>query len=178
MKATNLLMDGLVLLEPTTYEDKRGYFNETYNRKDLIALGIRDDFKQDCHSYSKHGTLRGLHAQGEPFPQSKIVTVIHGRVYDVQVDIRKGSKTFGRWSGVYLDDENKLQIYIPKGFLHGFLVVSSEAHVVYKTTEYYDPSSEITVNWGDPTIGIGWPEQPLHFSVKDFHAGWFKDVVK
>lgn len=178
MRATDLMLKGLVLLQPKVFQDARGYFLESYNKRDLLRHGIKDDFKQDCHSYSKHGTLRGLHAQGDPLPQAKLVSVIHGRIYDVQVDIRKESPTFGKWSGVYLDDSNKLHLYIPKGFLHGFLVTSPDAHVVYKTTEYYDQSSEITVNWDDPKIGIIWPEEPLYFSPKDFHAGSFDEVIK
>ena len=147
---------GLYIIEPMLYGDDRGYFMETYNYGDFKNAGIDEVFVQDNQSKSKKGVLRGLHFQ-KNFPQGKLVRVIKGEVYDVAVDIRKGSETFGKYYGVILSQENKKQFYVPKGFAHGFLVLSDEAEFVYKCTEFYHPEDEGSIMWDDKKIGIKWP---------------------
>ncbi len=149
-------IEGLCVLEPTIFEDSRGYFMETYNKKDLAEVGIDVDFVQDNQSKSSKGVLRGLHAQKE-FPQSKLVRVVNGEVYDVAVDLREGSPTYGKYYGVILSADNKRQFFIPKGFAHGFLVISDEAEFTYKVDDYYHPNDECGVLWSDEEIGIKWP---------------------
>ena len=148
---------GLCIIEPAVHGDSRGYFMETYNQKDLSAAGLDMVFVQDNQSCSMKGVLRGLHFQKE-FPQGKLVRVIKGKVFDVAVDIRQGSKTFGKWYGVELSEENKKQFYIPEGFAHGFLVLSDIAEFCYKCTDFYHPGDEGGLAWNDPAIGIEWPE--------------------
>jgi len=147
---------GLVVIKPTAFGDSRGFFMETYNKNDFIEMGITDEFVQDNHSKSVKGVLRGLHFQKE-FPQGKLVRVINGEVYDVAVDMREDSPTYGKHYGVMLSAENKTQFYIPKGFAHGFLVTSDEAEFVYKCTDFYHPGDEGGLLWNDPQIGINWP---------------------
>lgn len=149
-------IEGLYLIEPTVYSDSRGYFMETYNQKELEDAGLNMVFVQDNQSMSTKGVLRGLHFQKE-FPQGKLVRVIKGAVYDVAVDLRETSKTFGQWFGVELTEENKKQFYIPEGFAHGFLVLSDVAEFCYKVTDYYHPGDEGGIAWNDPTLGIRWP---------------------
>jgi dTDP-4-dehydrorhamnose 3,5-epimerase len=149
-------IDGLCVITPTIFEDSRGYFMETYNKADLEEIGIDIDFIQDNQSKSKKGVLRGLHSQ-KNFPQSKLVRVVRGEVYDVAVDLREGSKTYGKYFGVILSAENKKQFFIPRGFAHGFLVLSDEAEFVYKVDDYYHPNDEAGVLWNDPEIGVAWP---------------------
>ncbi|MCS7201472.1 MAG: dTDP-4-dehydrorhamnose 3,5-epimerase [Dictyoglomus sp.] len=151
---------GLIIIEPTVYRDERGFFMETYNLKEFKELGLNVDFVQDNHSRSKKGVLRGLHFQRK-YPQGKLIRVIRGRIFDVAVDIRKESATFGKWYGIELSEENKLMFYIPEGFAHGFLVLSEEAEVLYKTTEYYHPEDEGGIIWNDPDIGINWPLEEI-----------------
>ena len=148
---------GLCIIEPAVHGDSRGYFMETYNQKDLSAAGLDMVFVQDNQSCSMKGVLRGLHFQKE-FPQGKLVRVIKGKVFDVAVDLRQGSKTFGKWYGVELSEENKKQFYIPEGFAHGFLVLSDIAEFCYKCTDFYHPGDEGGLAWNDPAIGIEWPE--------------------
>ena len=150
-------IDGLYVIEPEVYGDKRGYFTETYNQRDMAAEGLDMVFVQDNQSSSSKGVLRGLHYQKE-FPQGKLVRVIKGRVLDVAVDLRSGSKTFGQWFGVELSEENKKQFYISEGFAHGFLVLSDTAEFCYKVTDFYHPGDEGGLAWNDPEIGIEWPE--------------------
>ncbi len=147
---------GLKVIEPAVYGDARGYFMETYNYNDFKEAGIDSIFVQDNQSASKKGVLRGLHFQIN-FPQDKLVRVISGEVYDVAVDLRKGSETFGKWYGVRLSAENKKQIFIPKNFAHGFLVLSDEAEFCYKVTDFYHPNDEGGLMWNDPEIGVEWP---------------------
>lgn len=147
---------GLYVIEPTVFEDNRGFFMETYNKKDFEEIGINTEFVQDNHSKSVKGVLRGLHFQKE-FPQAKLVKVIKGEVYDVAVDLRKDSKTYGKYYGIILTEENKLQFYIPRGFAHGFLVLSEEAEFTYKCDELYHPNDEGGIIWNDKTINIEWP---------------------
>lgn len=148
---------GLYVIEPAVHGDVRGYFMETYNRRDMEEAGLNLNFVQDNQSASKKGVLRGLHFQKE-FPQGKLVRVIRGRVFDVAVDLRLASKTFGQWYGVELTEENKKQFYISEGFAHGFLVLSDYAEFCYKVTDFYHPGDEGGLAWNDPEIGIRWPE--------------------
>lgn len=149
-------IDGLVVIEPKVFPDERGYFMETYNQKDFAEIDINCTFVQDNQSASKKGVLRGLHFQKE-FPQSKLVRVIRGAVYDVAVDLRDGSPTYGKYYGVTLTAENKKQFFIPRGFAHGFLVLSDEAEFAYKCDDFYHPGDECGLIWNDPTIDIKWP---------------------
>lgn len=149
-------IEGLYELEPTVFEDNRGFFMETYNKKDFEEIGIDYEFVQDNHSKSTKGVLRGLHFQKE-FPQAKLVRVIKGEVYDVAVDLREGSKTFGKYHGAFLSEQNKRQFMVPRGFAHGFLVVSDEAEFVYKCDDFYHPGDEGGIIWDDENIGIEWP---------------------
>lgn len=151
-------IEGVTIIEPTLFGDNRGYFMETYNYNDFKDAGLSMKFVQDNQSKSKRGVLRGLHFQKNN-PQGKLVRVISGEVFDVAVDIRKESKTFGKWVGVTLNAENKKQFYIPEGFAHGFLVLSETAEFVYKCTRFYDPGDEGGIMWNDPDIGINWPIQ-------------------
>ena len=149
-------IEGLKVITPAVYGDVRGYFMETYNEKDFKDAGIADVFVQDNQSSSKKGVLRGLHIQRR-HAQSKLVRVLSGEVFDVAVDVRAGSATYGQWYGVILSAENKKQFYIPKGFLHGFFVLSDYAEFTYKVTDFYHPEDEAGVMWNDPAIGIEWP---------------------
>lgn len=149
-------IDGLKVIEPKVFGDDRGYFVETYNYKDFKEAGIDCKFVQDNQSGSKRGVLRGLHFQ-KSFPQDKLVRVISGEVFDVAVDLREGSKTYGKWFGVILSAENKKQFFIPKNFAHGFLVLSENAEFSYKCTDFYHANDEGGIIWNDPEIGIDWP---------------------
>lgn len=150
-------IQGLSIITPPIYGDDRGYFMETYNKADLESYGLNMNFVQDNQSSSCKGVLRGLHFQNE-YPQGKLVRVISGRVFDVAVDLRKDSATYGKWHGVELSAENRKQFYIPGGFAHGFLVLSDMAEFCYKCTDFYQPGDEGGLAWNDPTIGIEWPE--------------------
>ncbi len=170
-------IQGVYVIEPTVFGDDRGYFMETYNFNEFKEAGLDMIFVQDNQSKSKKGVLRGLHFQTRN-AQGKLVRVIKGEVYDVAVDLREGSETFGKWHGVLLSAENKRQFYIPEGFAHGFLVVSDEAEFVYKCTNFYDPSSEGGLRWNDPDIGIDWPVTPdmkILLSDKDQKQPFLKD---
>lgn len=149
-------IEGLYVIEPTVFKDERGYFVETYNQNDFHEAGLNMEFVQDNQSMSVKGVLRGLHFQKE-FPQGKLVRVVRGAVFDVAVDLRAASKTYGKWFGVVLTAENKKQFYIPEGFAHGFLVLSEEAEFAYKCTDFYRPGDEGGLAWDDPEIGIDWP---------------------
>lgn len=157
IKVTETPIEGLYVIEPTVHGDSRGYFMETYNYNDMKEAGLDMVFVQDNQSKSTKGVLRGLHYQ-KKHPQGKLVRVIKGRVFDVAVDIRKGSKTYGKWFGIELTEENKKQFYISPGFAHGFLVLSDEAEFCYKCTDFYHPEDEGGIAWNDPTIAIAWPE--------------------
>lgn len=156
MKVTELDMPGLKLIEPRRFGDARGWFAEVWQDRRYREAGIGETFVQDNLALSAKGVLRGLHAQ-EPHAQGKLVQVFQGRVFDVAVDLRVGSPTFGRWHGVVLDGDNGLQFYVPPGFLHGYYVLSDQALFGYKTTDIYSPTSEFGVRWNDPDIGIAWP---------------------
>lgn len=163
-------IEGLVVIKPTVFGDDRGFFMETYQKDEFARAGIDKDFVQDNHSKSSKGVLRGLHFQTEN-TQGKLVRVISGEVYDVAVDCRPSSKTFGQWFGVVLSSENKMQFYIPEGFAHGFLVLSDEAEFVYKCTDVYNPGAEGGIPYDDPAVNVQWPQAdcPLKLSEKDKH---------
>lgn len=147
----------VLILEPSVVGDERGFFFESYNRRDFQrCTGLDVDFVQDNHSQSKHGVLRGMHYQIE-HPQGKLIRVTQGVVFDVAVDLRRSSPRFGRWTGVELSADNRRQLWIPPGFAHGFMVTSDTAHSLYKTTDYYFPEHERSLLWNDPTVGIAWP---------------------
>ena len=150
-------IEGLFIIEPAVHGDSRGYFMETYNQNDMHEAGLDMVFVQDNQSMSTKGVLRGLHFQKQ-YPQGKLVRVIKGRVFDVAVDLRSGSETYGKWYGVELTQENKKQFYISEGFAHGFLVLSDTAEFCYKVTDFYRPGDEGGLAWNDPEIGIAWPD--------------------
>jgi dTDP-4-dehydrorhamnose 3,5-epimerase len=170
-------LPGVLILEPKVFADSRGFFLESYNKRVFEAVaGIREEFVQDNHSRSVKGTLRGLHYQIRQ-PQGKLVRAIRGRIWDVALDIRRGSASFGRWVGVELSEDNKRMLWVPAGFAHGFLVTSESAEVVYKATDFYAPEHERAVIWNDPTVGIDWPLDgtPI-LSAKDANAPLLKDA--
>ncbi len=152
----NTPIEGLYIIEPTIYKDARGYFVETYNQRDMEDAGLHLNFVQDNQSKSVKGVLRGLHFQKQ-YPQGKLVRVIKGAVFDVAVDLRKKSPTYGKWFGIELSENNFKQFYISEGFAHGFLVLSDEAEFCYKVTDFYHPGDEGGLAWNDPRIGIKWP---------------------
>jgi dTDP-4-dehydrorhamnose 3,5-epimerase len=169
MKVTRTALPEVLLVEPTVFGDARGFFLETYRADRYRAAGITPSFVQDNLSRSRRGVLRGLHFQ-HPHGQGKLVQVLEGEVFDVAVDVRRGSPTFGQWVGEYLSAETKRQLYIPPGFAHGFLVTSAEALFMYKCTEVYDPAAEQSVLWNDPDIAIEWPALEVELSAKDRDA--------
>lgn len=173
-------IEGLKIITPSVFGDERGYFMETYNYNDFAEAGITEKFVQDNQSASKGGVLRGLHFQIN-FPQDKLVRVVNGAVYDVAVDLRPGSKTYGKWHGVLLSAENKKQFFIPKNFAHGFLVVSDYAEFCYKCTDFYHPNDEGGLLWSDPEIGVEWPiteDMTLTLSEKDQKWGGIKEYTE
>ncbi|RLB09012.1 MAG: dTDP-4-dehydrorhamnose 3,5-epimerase [Deltaproteobacteria bacterium] len=157
----------LIIIEPYVFQDARGFFMESYKLSEFARHGIDEPFIQDNHSCSKKGVLRGLHYQNPPRAQGKLVRVIAGEIFDVAVDIRKGSPTYGRWAGVILSSENKKMFYVPSGFAHGFCVLSETAEVLYKSTDEYAPEYEAGIIWDDPEIGINWPVRDPIVSSKD-----------
>ena len=157
MKILNTKIDGVFLIKPQIIKDKRGYFFESFNQKKMNEK-IKVNFVQDNQSLSSKNILRGLHFQRDPLPQGKLVRCISGEIFDVAVDIRKNSESFGKWVGVYLNSTNHNQLWIPEGFAHGFLTISEKAEVVYKTTNFWDKNSERSIKWDDPLINIEWPE--------------------
>ncbi len=172
-------IDGMFIIEPTVFGDNRGYFLETYQYDEFKKAGIDVEFVQDNQSKSRRGVLRGLHFQTKK-PQGKLVRVIKGEVFDVGVDLRKGSRTFGKWVGAVLSDANKRQLYIPKGFAHGFLVLSEEAEFVYKCTDFYDPQNEGGIIYNDKDIAIDWPiseDMNILLSQKDNVLPSFKEYI-
>lgn len=165
-------IEGLYVVEPTVFGDNRGYFMETYNEQEFFEAGLTMKFVQDNQSMSVQGVLRGLHFQIE-HPQGKLVRVVRGEVFDVAVDIRKGSKTFGKWFGVTLSAENKKMFYIPEGFAHGFLVLSDEAEFAYKCTDFYHPGDEGGLRFDDSEVGIEWPlQEGVELIIADRDRNW------
>lgn len=173
-------IEGLYVIEPTVFKDERGYFVETYNQNDMKEAGLDMVFVQDNQSMSTRGVLRGLHFQKQ-FPQGKLVRVVRGKVFDVAVDLRSDSKTYGKWFGVELSAENMKQFYIPEGFAHGFLVLSDEAEFCYKCTGFYHPGDEGGLAWNDPEIGVEWPlEEGVDLIISEKDQKWkgLKDTFK
>ncbi len=172
MQAVRLSIPDVILFTPKVFGDERGFFFESFNQQKFEEIsGVKRQFVQDNHSKSQKGVLRGLHYQLPPKAQAKLVRVVQGEVFDVAVDIRKSSPTFGQWVGEILSAENKRQMWIPEGFAHGFVTLSETAEFLYKTTDYYAPEFERSISWDDPSIGIDWPlaDQPS-LSVKDQNA--------
>ena len=169
-------LPGVVVIWPQVFGDARGYFMETYQKQMFVEAGITKEFVQDNESSSSKGVLRGLHFQMN-HPQGKLIRVTRGQVFDVAVDCRPNSETFGKWTGVILDERKKNMFYVPEGFAHGFLVLSNMAEFVYKCTDFYDPSSEGGIPWDDPTVGVEWPKLDVGFrtSERDKHHTPFKD---
>ena len=173
-------IEGLYVIEPTVFKDERGYFVETYNQNDMKEAGLDMVFVQDNQSMSTRGVLRGLHFQKQ-FPQGKLVRVVRGKVFDVAVDLRSDSKTYGKWFGVELSAENMKQFYIPEGFAHGFLVLSDEAEFCYKCTDFYHPGDEGGLAWNDSEIGVEWPlEEGVDLIISEKDQKWkgLKDTFK
>ena len=170
-------LPGVLLIEPDVYRDERGFFLETYHARKYQTAGIPGVFVQDNHSRSVRGTVRGLHTQRHR-PQGKLIRVLQGEIFDVAVDIRRGSPTFRRWVGVTLSAENFRQVYVPPGFAHGFCVISETADVAYKCTELYDSADEFGVLWNDPDIGIAWPVRAPLLSEKDRSAPPLVELTK
>ena len=174
-------IEGVLILEPKVFYDARGYFFESYNERDFNALVGNVNFIQDNESRSQYGVLRGLHFQKGEHSQAKLVRVVRGTVYDVAVDLRKSSPTFGKYVGVELSEENHRQFFIPRGFAHGFVVLSDEAEFAYKCTDFYHPGDEGGLAWNDETIGVKWPITPdmqLIISEKDQKWPGFKEIFK
>ncbi len=178
MKVIKTEIEGLCIIEPKVFQDERGYFFESFSERDFAEKVAPVKFVQDNESRSCYGVVRGLHFQKPPHAQAKLVRVISGRVLDVAVDLREGSETYGKYCAVELSGENHLQLFIPKGFAHGFSVLSREAVFQYKCDEFYDPSSEGSVLWNDPEIGIDWgiPEEDIILSEKDARSPKLKDL--
>lgn len=170
-------LEGVYILEPTVFEDHRGFFMESFNKKDLEELGIKFDCVQVNHSLSVYaGVLRGLHFQLEPKAQTKIVRCIKGAIYDVVVDLRKGSPTYLKWIGVILTEHNRWQIIVPKGFAHGILTLVPHTEILYLVDEYYSPEQDRSIRWNDPDIGIKWPINNPILSEKDKNAPFFREM--
>jgi dTDP-4-dehydrorhamnose 3,5-epimerase len=178
VKVRETKLKDCVIIEPDVFGDERGFFLETFQAERYAAqAGITLPFVQDNHSRSSKGVLRGLHFQ-KTKPQGKLVRVVKGEVYDVAVDIRKGSPTFGQWEAVFLSEENKTQFWVPPGFAHGFVVLSQTADFVYKCTDYYDPSDEGSILWNDPDLNIPWPIDSPSLSEKDANAEKLVDLKR
>lgn len=167
----------IILIEPGVFPDGRGFFMETYKLSDFKAVGITEHFIQDNHSASGKGVLRGLHYQIEPMAQAKLIRCIRGSIFDVVVDIRPDSRTFGQWVGMDLSADNRRELYIPTGFAHGFMVLSESTEIVYKCTCEYSPLHERGIIWNDPDIGIKWPLATPMLSEKDIHYPRLKDAL-
>ena len=179
MKATRLAIPEVVLLQPKVFGDERGFFYESFNQQAFNeATGTNHAFVQDNHSRSSQGVLRGLHYQLPPRAQGKLVRVVRGAVFDVAVDIRKGSPTFGQWVGALLTEDNHHQLWVPPGLAHGFLVLSESADFLYKTTDYYSPDHERCIRWDDPQLAIAWPsvEAAIQLSAKDQAGRWLAEA--
>ena len=177
MKVEKTKLDGVLILTPKTFADNRGFFLESFNKEKYEKVGINFDFVQDNHSRSSKGVLRGLHFQRNK-PQGKLVRVVKGKVFDVAVDLRQDSPTFGQWESIILTEKNKLQFWVPPGFAHGFVVLSDTADFEYKCTDYYDPSDEGSLFWNDPDLNIPWPINNPKLSEKDANAPLLADLKK
>ena len=173
-----LKIPDVILVKPKVFGDERGFFMETYKKSDFEKAGIGGEFIQDNHSRSRYGVLRGLHFQREPYAQAKIVRAVRGVIYDVAVDLRRNSPTFGRWVGVILSEFNKWQLYVPRGFAHGFAVLSDVADVVYKVDNVYAPGYEGGIIWSDPELGIDWPVDEPIVSEKDRRWPTLREAIE
>ena len=169
MRVTETSLPGVVIIEPKVFQDARGFFLETFSASRYEGAGIKGPFVQDNHSRSLKGTVRGLHLQVTK-PQGKLMRAVSGSMFDVAVDVRAGSSTFGKWTSALLSGDNFRQLYVPPGFAHGFAVLSDVVDVEYKCTDYYDPNDEITISWNDPAIGIDWPVEEPTLSARDRNA--------
>lgn len=178
-------IEGPLLISPKVYLDERGFFHESWNKKDFSNILLQnnqkeDSFVQDNHSKSTEGTLRGIHYQKEPYAQGKLIRCISGKIFDIALDLRKNSETFLNYTSVILSSENHYQLWIPKGFGHGFLTLSENTQVLYKTTNYWNKDSERGIKWNDPEINISWPleslEVSLNISEKDLNSSYLKDI--
>lgn len=179
MKIATTSLPDVLIIEPKVFGDERGFFFESFNQRSFEqAVGKKINFVQDNHSKSTKGVLRGLHFQNAPYAQGKLVRCVAGEVFDVAVDIRKGSRTFGQWFGIILSAENKRQLWIPEGFAHGFAVMSDHAEFLYKTTNYYHPEAENSILYNDTDLNIEWPVIDCHYklSVKDEKAKSFREI--
>lgn len=168
----------VILIKPKVFEDERGFFMETYKKEEFEKVGIRGEFVQDNHSKSKQGVLRGLHFQKEPYAQAKIVRCVSGRIYDVAVDLRKNSPTFGKYVSASLSEDNKYQLYIPRYCAHGFLVLSDAAEVIYKADNVYAPDYEGGLIWNDPDVAIPWPHDNPILSLKDQELPTLRELLE
>jgi len=177
MQVEATAIPGVLIITPRVFSDPRGFFFESYSRKRFQEHSIDTVFVQDNHSRSARGTLRGLHFQLPPVAQVKLIRVVRGAIWDVAVDIRAGSPTFGQWVGVELSAENYRQLYIPIGFAHGFCVLSDEAEVLYKTSDFYSPSHEKGIAWNDPALNVAWPVDEPILSARDQRAGSLADYL-
>lgn len=175
IKEVQQSLPGLLLLETRVFEDPRGFFLETYHQRKYADAGIQRAFLQDNHSHSIRHTLRGLHYQLRR-PQGKLIYVVRGEIFDVAVDIRRGSPAYGRWAGAVLSSENRRQLYVPEGYAHGFCVLSETADVIYKCTDLYDPKDEYGLLWSDQAVGIDWPIRDPILSEKDLRNPAMKDI--
>ena len=178
MTATNKKVEDLILIKPKKFFDKRGFFSEVYNKRSYIQYGVNEVFQQDNHSFSNYAwTVRGLHYQSPPHAQGKLVRCGRGSIFDVAVDLRKGSPTYAQWVGYELSAVNGYQVYIPPGFAHGFLTLEPESEIIYKCTDYYAPETEGSLRWNDPELGIKWPiEGETILSDKDAQAPLLRDL--
>ena len=171
MKVTETKLKDVYIVEPQVFGDARGWFTESWSERKLAEAGIKADFVQDNHSYSaQKGTLRGLHYQLNPMCQAKMLRCTRGKIFDVAVDIRKGSPQYGQWVGVELSAENHKQLFIPRGFAHGFITLTDDVEVQYKADNYYAPECDGNIRWDDPEIGVKWPLEPVILSDKDKSA--------
>ncbi|WP_456401522.1 dTDP-4-dehydrorhamnose 3,5-epimerase [Persephonella sp.] len=171
-------LEGVFILEPTVFEDERGFFMESYNKKDFEEIGLYYDLVQDNHSLSiKPGVLRGIHLQLNPKAQTKIVRCLRGAIYDVVIDLRKNSKTFGKWISAVLTADNKRQIIVPKGFGHAILTLVPKTEILYKVDEYYSPEHDRSIRWNDPDLAIDWPVSNPILSEKDKNAPFLKEII-
>lgn len=178
MRLVETKLDGVFIIEPQVFGDSRGFFMESYNRRKFREIGIEIEFVQDNHSLSETpGTVRGLHYQSGPMAQTKLVRVLSGAIYDVAVDIRPDSPTFGQWVGVVLSEENKRQLLVPKGFAHGFSTLVPNTQVLYKVDQYYSPEHDCGILWKDPDLGIDWPVREPKMSEKDRNLPLLREVV-
>ena len=176
MKVNETNLPGCLIIEPEVHSDNRGFFLETFQVERYAALaGITLPFVQDNHSHSGFSVLRGLHFQ-KKYPQGRLVRAVSGEVFDVAVDMRPDSTTFGKWEAVILSERNRKQVWVPPGFAHGFLVLSESADLEYKTTEYFDPDDEVQIRWNDPDLDIAWPLDKPILSMKDSEAPFLKDL--